>query len=198
VRRNVWLWGTFVAATLAYLLFIGPTEVLLPYLVKNMMHGSAGDLGLILCSGGLGAILAAVTVGQLGVPRAYMPFIYLTWTAATLAVAGYGLATNSWQLALACALVNGFEAAGTVAWATVKQTLVPAHLLGRVSSVDWFISIALVPLSYGLAAPAAHLFGVRHTLIAAGVLGACVTLAFLYLPGMRAVHRRTPVVEAVA
>ncbi|WP_238017311.1 MFS transporter [Dactylosporangium sp. AC04546] len=186
VRRNVWLWGTFVAATFAYLLFIGPTEVLLPFVVKNELHGTAGDLGLVLASGGIGAIAAALVVGQRGVPRQYMVFIYLTWTLATLAVAGYGVATASWHLAIACALVNGLEAAGTIAWATAKQRLVPEELMGRVSSVDWFISIALVPLSYALAAPVAAALGVRETLIGAGVLGAAVTLAFLYLPGMRA------------
>ncbi|GGM81895.1 MFS transporter [Dactylosporangium sucinum] len=185
VRRNVWLWGTFVAATFAYLLFIGPTEVLLPFVVKNELHGTAGDLGLVLASGGIGAIAAALVVGQRGVPRQYMVFIYLTWTLATLAVAGYGVATASWHLAIACALVNGLEAAGTIAWATAKQRLVPEELMGRVSSVDWFISIALVPLSYALAAPVATAIGVRETLIGAGVLGAAVTLAFLYLPGMR-------------
>ncbi len=185
VRRNVWLWGTFLAATFAYLLFIGPTEVLLPFVVKNELAGSAGDLGLVLASGGLGAVVAALAVGQAGVPRRYMPFIYGTWTLATLAIVGYGLATASWQLALACAFVNGLEAAGTIAWATAKQRLVPAELLGRVSSVDWFVSIALVPLSYALVAPVAGAFGPRVTLIGAGLLGAVVTLAFLYLPGMR-------------
>src|SRR5207249_6644192 len=35
VRANVWLWGTFLAASFAYLLFMGSAEVLLPYLVKN-------------------------------------------------------------------------------------------------------------------------------------------------------------------
>jgi hypothetical protein len=108
---------------------------------------------------------------------------------ATLAIAGYGLARSSWQLAVACALVNGFEAAGTIAWATAKQRLVPAHMLGRVSSVDWFISIALVPLSYALAAPVAQAFGVQPTLVAAGVIGAVVTFVFLYLPGMRAAQQ---------
>jgi MFS family permease len=192
VRRNTWLWATLVAATFAYLLFIGPTEVLLPYLVRNVMHGSAGQLGLVMASGGLGAILAALVTGQLGVPRKYMTFIYLTWTAATLAIAGYGLATTCWQLAVAGALVNAFEAAGAVAWATTKQRIVSAGMLGRVSSVDWFVSTSLVPVSYALAAPAAHLFGVRRTLVIAGVLGAIVTLAFLYLPGVRAVHRDSP------
>jgi MFS family permease len=186
VRRHVWLWGTFLSATFTYLLFVGPTEVLLPYVVKTELGGSAAALGLVLASGGLGAIVAAVSVGWAGVPRRFMTFMYGTWAIATLAVAGYGLATSTWQLAAACVLVNGLEAAGTIAWATAKQRLVPGRLLGRVSSVDWFVSTALLPLSYACAAPIASLIGVRITLVGAGVLGAVVTIGFLFLPGMRA------------
>ena len=186
VRRHVWLWGTFLSATFTYLLFVGPTEVLLPYVVKTELGGSATSLGLILTSGGIGAILAALTVGWAGIPRRSITFMYGTWAAATLAVAGYGLATATWQLAAACVLVNGLEAAGAVAWATTKQRLVPGRLLGRVSSVDWFVSTALLPLSYAAAAPAAALIGTRNTLVFAGVLGAAVTFGFLFLPGMRA------------
>jgi MFS family permease len=193
VRSQVWLWGTFLSATFTYLLFVGPTEVLLPYVVKTELGGSATALGLILTSGGLGAIAAALAVGWAGIPRRYMTFMYGTWAIATLAVAGYGLATATWQLAAACVLVNGLEAAGTVAWATAKQRLVPGRLLGRVSSVDWFVSTALLPLSYALVAPVAHAIGVRTTLIGAGVLGAVVTFGFLFLPGMRAPERPTPV-----
>lgn len=189
VRANTWLWGTFVSATFAYLLFLGPTEVLLPYMVKNVLHGSAAELGLVLTSGGVSAVLAAVIVGQIGLPRRFMTFMYWTWTFATLGVAGYGLATSSWQLAITCAVVNGLETAGIIAWATAKQRLVPAELLGRVSSVDWFVSLALLPLSYALAAPVAAALGVRRTFIGAGVIGSVVTLAFLYLPGVRAVER---------
>ena len=35
VRTQVWLWGTFLAATLAYLIFLGPAEVLLPFVVEG-------------------------------------------------------------------------------------------------------------------------------------------------------------------
>jgi MFS family permease len=191
VRKHIWLWGTFLSATFTYLLFVGPTEVLLPYLVKHEMHGTAGQLGLILTSGGIGAVAAALLVGWAGIPRRFITFMYVTWAVATLAVAGYGLATHMWALALACVLVNGLEAAGTVAWATTKQRLVPQGMLGRVSSVDWFVSTALLPLSYALAAPVAHAIGVRHTLLGAGLLGAVVTFAFLFLPGMRAPERMT-------
>jgi hypothetical protein len=191
VRRHVWLWGTFLSATFTYLLFVGPTEVLLPYVVKTELGGSAAALGLVLTSGGLGAIVAAIAVGWTGVPRRFITFMYGTWAIATLAVAGYGLATATWQLAAACVVVNGMEAAGTIAWATAKQRLVPGRLLGRVSSVDWFVSTALLPLSYAAAAPVASLVGVRQTLVAAGVLGAVVTFGFLFLPGMRQPEGRT-------
>jgi MFS family permease len=191
VRGHVWLWGTFLSATFTYLLFVGPTEVLLPYLVKHVMHGTAGQLGLILTSGGIGAIAAALLVGWAGIPRRFITYMYVTWAIATLAVAGYGLAAHTWQLALACVLVNGLEAAGTVAWATTKQRLVPEGMLGRVSSVDWFVSTALLPLSYALAAPVAQAIGVQRTLLGAGLLGAVVTFGFLFLPGMRAPERMT-------
>jgi hypothetical protein len=190
VRRHVYLWGTFLSATFTYLLFVGPTEVLLPYVVKTELGGSATALGLVLTSGGLGAIVAALTVAATGLPRRFITFMYVSWSIATLAVAGYGLATATWHLAVACVVVNGLEAAGTVAWATAKQRLVPGRLLGRVSSVDWFVSTALLPLSYACAAPVAAMIGVRQTLIAAGVLGAVVTIGFLFLPGMRTAEKQ--------
>jgi hypothetical protein len=58
-------------------------------------------------------------------------------------------------------------------------------MLGRVSSIDWFVSTALLPLSYALTAPIAHALGARTTLFLAGTIGAAVTLGFLFLPGMR-------------
>lgn len=185
VAANSWLWATFASAAIAYLLFIGPTEVLLPYLVKNDLHGDARDLGIVLASGGLGAVLAAVTVAVRGIPGRFIAFIYATWAVGTLAVAGYGLATRTWQLAVVCAAVNALEAAGAVAWGTTRHRLVPPELQGRVSSLDWFISLALVPASYALTAPVAAALGARTTLIGAGVLGAAVTWLFLYVPRVR-------------
>ena len=115
-----------------------------------------------------------------------MTFTYLAWAGATLAVAGYGLATTRWQAMTAAALISGLETLGAVAWTTTKQRLVPGDLLGRVSSFDWFISISLVPVSYAVTAPLAAAIGVRETLLFAGVLGALVTVGFLFVPGVRA------------
>jgi DHA3 family tetracycline resistance protein-like MFS transporter len=198
VRQHVWLWGTFCGATISYLLFMGPTEVLLPYLVKHDIGGGAGVLGAVFAAGGVGALAAAVFMGQWGIPRRNMTFILVIWSIGTLAVAGYGLAVLPWQLMLAALVFNALETAGLIVWATTKHRLVPSRLLGRVSSVDWFISIGLVPLSFALTAPIAAALGARTTLIAAGVLGALVTFACLFLPGMRAVEGREGAAPALA
>jgi DHA3 family tetracycline resistance protein-like MFS transporter len=189
IRRRVWLWGTLGSAAVAYLVFLGPTEVLLPYVVKNDLHASAGTLGFVFAAGGLGAVGSAVWTGSRGHPRRGISFMYGTWTLATLAVAGYGLATAAWQLMLACLVFNALETAGTIVWATIKQRHVPSSMLGRVSSLDWLISIGLLPVSFALTAPVAAAVGVRATLIGAAVVGATVTIGALFLPGMRDLER---------
>jgi MFS family permease len=185
IRRHVWLWGTFAAATVSYLLFMGPAEVLVPFLVKNSPGGTAGELGLVFAAGGVGALGAALVVGHRGMPRRHITVMYLCWAIATFSVAAYGLATAGWQLMAVSLAFHALETAGTIVWLTAKQRFVPTSLLGRVSSLDWFISISLLPLSFGLAGWAASIFGARTTLVAAGLLGGSVTLAFLFLPGMR-------------
>jgi DHA3 family tetracycline resistance protein-like MFS transporter len=188
VRARSWLWATFASAAIAYLLFMGPVEVLLPYVVKHPLHGGATDLGLVFAAGGLGSVACAIAMGRRGLPRRSMTFIYVVWTFATLALAGYGLAGAIWQLMLVSVAFNALETAGTIVWATVKQRHVPAHLLGRVSSLDWLISIGLLPLSFALTGPAAAAFGAQATLVAAGVLGAIVTAAAMLVPGTRAIE----------
>jgi MFS family permease len=198
VRARTWLWGTLGSAAIAYLVFLGPAEVLLPFVVKNELHASAGTLGLVLAAGGVGAIGAAAFVGRREHPRRDITVVYATWTLATLAIAGYGLATSAWQLMFACLVFNALEAAGTIVWATIKQRHVPGALLGRVSSLDWLISIALLPISFALTAPVAAAVGVRATLVGAALIGAAVTLGAYLLPGMTDVEREPSVTGPAA
>ena len=118
-----------------------PAEVLLPYLVKNELHASAGTLGLVLAAGGVGALGGAAFMGHRGHPRRDVTVMYMTWTIATLAIAGYGIANAAWQLMLVCLVFNALEAAGTIVWATIKQHHVPgidagARLEPRLADLD--------------------------------------------------------------
>ena len=42
VRTQTWLWGTLIAASLAILFFMGPLQVLVPYVVKNDLDAGSG------------------------------------------------------------------------------------------------------------------------------------------------------------
>jgi hypothetical protein len=185
VRRRVWLWGTFLSATFTYLLFIGPIQVLLPYIVRNEMHQGASSYGIVLAAGGVGALIGAVAMGVLRAGNRSMTWIYGCWTVATLLVAGYGIATRIWELVLVSLVLNGAEVMGAVVWVTLKQRRVANSMMGRVSSIDWFVSTALLPLSYAITVPVSRALGAGTTLVVAGTAGAAVTLGFLFLPGMR-------------
>jgi hypothetical protein len=84
--------GHVVSAAIAYLLFMSPTEVLMPFPVKNALRGSAAELGLVFAAGGVGSVGFAVFFGQRRLPRREITFKYIFWTLTTLAIAGYGLA----------------------------------------------------------------------------------------------------------
>jgi hypothetical protein len=144
----------------------------------------------VFAAGGVGSVGCAVVLGMRGLPRRHITLMYVAWTLATLSVAGYGIASAIWQLMIVSLLFNALETAGFIVWSTAKQRHVPPHLLGRVSSLDWLISTGLLPLSFALTGPISTALGAQATLMAAGVLGASVTLAALMLPGMRAPEGR--------
>lgn len=190
VRGRTWLWVSMVAATVSLLATWGPWEVLVPFVVRNDLNGSAAALGLVYGAGGVGAVTAAIVLGQRGrIPRRAVTVLYVAWTIGMVATAGFGVVTSVWQAMLVALVAETSITILIVIWYTLLQRLVPSHLLGRVSSVDWMISIAGVPLSFAIVGPAADAFGVDATLIAAGVLGGALTLAFMFYPGARAPER---------
>jgi DHA3 family tetracycline resistance protein-like MFS transporter len=173
-RSERWLWTSLLAAALALLLFFGPAQVLLPYVIKNDLSGGSGDYGLALAFVGVGSVAAAIVIGQRQLPRRPIAVMYGSWVAAMICVTLWGLAGGVWQI-LAISVVRGVGiSVGLVVWMTLIHTRVPRHLLGRVSSVDWMLSMSLIPVSFALTGPVADAFGAQETLVAAGILGAVV------------------------
>jgi DHA3 family tetracycline resistance protein-like MFS transporter len=186
VRSQPWLWATLLSATLALLVFYGPTEVLVPYHVKNSLHQGAGAFGAFLAAQGAGSMAGALWVSRRAFPQRPVTFLYLWWGLGMFPLCLYGFTTGLWQLMALAVLVGAPMSIGIITWTTMMQTRVPADMRGRVSSLDWFVSIALTPLSFALTAPVAAAIGVKATFVAAGALSALSTLALLWLvPGLR-------------
>jgi DHA3 family tetracycline resistance protein-like MFS transporter len=190
VRHNPWCWATLVAAMFSLLLFIGPLQVLLPFVVKNQLGLGAESLGFIYAAGGIGSVLSALLIGQLGIPRLRITVMYAAWTGGVLLLTGYGLMTALWQ-ALAITFVwQALFQVGGIIWVTLLQTLVPRRLLGRVTSLDWLMSAGLVPVSYALTGPVAAAVGVNATMIWGGLVGAFFMGILLFVPGVRDPERQ--------
>ena len=186
VRSQTWLWVSLVAAGLWLFLTVGPIEVLIPYLVKNKIGTSAVGLGLVFAAGGAGAFVSALGLALYGrTPRRGLAFVYVTWAGSTFAVAMLALCVDVWQAMVASAFLFGLSASGGIVWRTLLQRRVPGGMLGRVSSLDWFASAGLVPVSFALTGPAAASFGASKTLFAAGMAGGMLMLACLLVRDLR-------------
>lgn len=190
VRRTRWLIIIFGASVLSLFAVWGPWETLMPFIVRNDLRSGAVGLGLVYAAGGVGAIGVAFVLGQRGrLPRRPMTFLYLAWAIAMFATAGFGVVTHLWEAMTFALVAEGSIAAVIVVWFTILQRLVPPKLLGRVSSLDWMITISGVPFSFAVVGPLADAIGADATMIAAGVLGGTVTIAAMFLPGARSPER---------
>jgi len=186
LRRTRWFFMGVVVGAFSLFAVWGPWETLVPFVVKDELGGDGLAFALVLAAGGL----AAVTVGLVMAQRSRLgkrplTVMYAAWAVGMGATAGFGLVTTVWQAMLVAFVAEGAIAMLIVIWFTVIQRLVPDELRGRVSSLDWMISIGLAPLSFAVVGPIADAIGTSATLILAGVVGAVGTLTIMYLPGAR-------------
>jgi hypothetical protein len=78
-----------------------------------------------------------------------------------------------------------------VIWGTLLQRRVPPELLGRVASLDFFVSISLMPVSMALAGPIADSIGIGTTFLIAGltpIVFAVVAIYWAKLPEDELAH----------
>ena len=183
-RSQRWLWASIAGAGLANLALYSPLGVLIPLLVRQVLHGGPLDLGLSLAAGGVGGLAAALVVVRRGAPRRPVTAMWAGWTTSGLIAGLIGLASHVWQAALLYGAASALLMYGNALWTPLMQRLVPSHLLGRASSVDWLASIALSPIGLLVAGALAATLGVRVTIIAGGVIASTAGLVLL-LPGVR-------------
>jgi hypothetical protein len=96
---------------------------------------------------------------------------------------GYGLATETWQVFVASFIMHALLGAAIIIWNTTLHKHVPSSILGRVSSLDWFVSTSLIPVSLMIAGPLALVIGPARVLVGAGVIGSIALLLFIFIPG---------------
>ena len=168
--RTPWLLSTLLFASLMVFLIMGPIEVLVPFLVKDKLDGGPGDHAMVLAAFGIGGAVGSLTMASLRMPRRYLTWMNLLWGVGCLPLAVMGVATEIWMLVAAAFVLGALFSAPMVIWGTLLQRRVPPHLLGRVASLDFFVSISLMPVSMAVAGPVSEAIGLRTTFLIAGVV----------------------------
>ncbi|WP_433015259.1 MFS transporter [Kribbella sp. CA-294648] len=185
VRTTRWLLASLLFGTFYVLLILGPLEVLLPFAVRDQLGGGPGDFGLVLAAFGIGGALGALAISSRRLPRRYLTIMTLMWGIGSAPILVLGFATDLWVMAVGAAIVGATGSAAMVIWGTLLQRRVPDHLRGRIASLDFFVSLLLMPVSMALAGPAGSLFGVTAVFIVAGVGPVLVSFAVVWFGRMR-------------
>jgi len=169
VRVRPWVWGTILAFSVALLFALAPFFVLGASVAREV-YGTDAVFGLANAAWGVGTITGAV-VGSRWRPRRPMlagMVVAIPWPGSiALFAAGPPLPVVYAGMAVAGAGIGLFA----VWWETALATRIPAHLLSRVSAWDWMGSLALLPLGYLLAGPAADAFGAVEVMVVGGLIG---------------------------
>ncbi|MCU1515989.1 MAG: transporter [Pseudarthrobacter sp.] len=173
--RTPWLLWTLLWACISVLFLIGPIEVLLPFVVRDQLGGDSSMFGFLLAIAGVGGAAGSLVTASLRLPRRYLTVMMVSWGVGCLPLAAVGIMDNFWALAAALFVYGATGSVGMVIWGTLLQRRVPPHLLGRVSSLDFFVSLALMPVSMALAGPAAEVLPIWLIFLVAG--GVCPIVA---------------------
>jgi MFS family permease len=191
MARTPWLLATLLFASLMVLVIMGPLEVLIPFLIKDQLGGGSGDHALVLAGFGVGSAVGALVMGSLRMPRRYLTIMTLMWGVACLPFIVIAYAAQIWIVVAAAFVMGAVFDAPMVIWGTLLQRRVPPELLGRVSSLDFFVSLAFMPISMALAGPVSELIGLQATFVAAGVapvLFAVVAVVWARMPADEVAH----------
>ena len=184
-RSRRWLWMVVGWSSL-YNLFVAAPFIVLGVGIANESLGGASAWALILAASGIGAVLGGL-VGLRYRPR--RPLL-LAILGMLVQVPPLWLLAATAPLAIitVAALLGGIAFAyfGSV-WETTLQRAIPASLMSRVSSYDWFGSLVFYPLGMAVAAPIAVTTGLHAALWLAGLWALLSTLVLVCSSAVRAI-----------
>jgi MFS family permease len=188
-RSRRWVW-TFVVYFAIVNVLWGAWGVLGPIVAERDLGGAAA-WGAILAAVGVGALagsllatrvkphrpllLAALADGLFALPLAFMA------AAGSVPLIACGAALSGAGMALAISV-----------WESTLQRHVPSESLSRVSSYDWFGSLAFYPLGLAVWGPVAAAIGVSVSLWLAFGLAVFLTLALISVPDIRRLPAAPP------
>src|SRR6266478_5163574 len=184
IRRTPLIWSTMLldfAAT-----FFAGSMLLLPIFADQLLHVGPRGLGFLYAAQPAGAALTGAALSTFPLPR--RQGAAMLWAVALYgaAIAVFGISPWFWLSFLMLALSGGADTVSMVIRQTIRQTLTPDELRGRMSSVNMIFFMGGPQLGEVEAGVVARLLGVRVAVGSGGLLCAAMAAAVaLLVPALR-------------
>ena len=151
-------------------LFMWPYLGLLAVVVRDLLQGSPEDLGLLTASGGVGAILAAVTMGPIGRRIGRGRQLVLVMLIAGVVEVGLGLSHLLLTTLVAGTLMAMMTVTHTATANLIIQGVAPLRMRGRALAIYNFVFFGGLPIGYLVSGILADRVGIGPLLVALGLL----------------------------
>jgi MFS family permease len=183
-RARTWVWATIAGLSVANA--VGAAFPVLGALTAKRQLGGAGAWALILAGQGIGSLIAGTTLLRLKPRR---PLLIALLVGLVPALPMFLLAVPAPLALIVVAAVIGGVGSMTfnTLWETTLQQHIPDAALSRVSSYDWFGSLALQSVGFALVGPFAAAVGTSTALYVCGGVEVAVIAVLLAVRDIRAV-----------
>jgi MFS family permease len=191
-RSRSWLWTiTVVSAVFNFLitayLVLGPV-------VCQRSYGGAAAWATVATIGGIGSVAGGLLAMRLR-PRHPLRLAVSASCVLPLPSLAFAAGLPLPVIVVAAALAGTGLIVFYSQFTTTMQRQIPERTLSRVSSYDWFASLAVYPVGLAVAGPVGAALGVHTVLWATGLIELAAILSLLLVPSVRQLTGEVPVAE---
>ena len=190
----VWLWAHPLLRPMAIILgsmngigtMVGAVYILF---AQEVLHTSVFTFAILGTAGAVGGTIGGILAPKVSATIGSGPSLSLALAAAPLGALVIGV-TSSWQVVWVVTVVESFVA---ILWNTItvslRQSIIPTHLLGRVNSVYRFFAWGSIPIGMfvggGLVSALTHVLSRENALRAPYLIGMALGLLLWALAAPR-------------
>ena len=177
-----WLWSHQLLRLLAILLGIAnfantAAFSILVLLAQDVLGASDLGFGLLITAGAVGAVAGGLLAGRVTDRFGPGPALVATFFIFAVVQTSVGLISQLWVVAVLFVLNGVATMVWNVITVSLRQTVIPPGLLGRVNSVYRFVGWGAIPLGALAGGLLASALGLRATFVVTGLALVAVGLA---------------------
>ncbi len=155
-----------------------PVNILMPYFIRYNHSGDASNLAFVIAFMNGGMLLGALVTS---IKKEWKHALFIYFGLEFILIMNSSLiALTPFRLFLLMGIVAGITGITipilNTIYLTIMQLKVPADKMGRLSSLDWAISSAIVPIAAIVTGPLSEAIGTTNLFLSCSIIGMLITL----------------------